>query len=87
MPIDEDLIIGTPPLWLLLRFELEPGRIEAALATLQRLQSKVALGSIAYGGHYVLAHRPEFEQARRDPRIRQALDAIRPAYAENWPER
>lgn len=87
MPIDEDLIVGTPPLWLLLQFELEAGRTEAALATLERLHSKVTLGSVPYGGHYVLAHWPEFENARRDPRIREALDEIRPAYAEKWPER
>lgn len=86
LPIEKDLIVGHAPLWLLLHVQLVAGRVEDALTTLERLRARVAIGSIPYGGHYVLAHWPEFAEARRDPRWRALLDRIRPEYAERWPE-
>jgi TolB-like protein len=86
-PIENDLIVGSPELWLLLQFELAGGVSEPAINSLERLRSKVAIGGILYGGHYVLAEWPEFEGARNDPRIRRELDAIRPDYARTWVER
>ena len=55
------------------------------MATIERLQSQVALGSILYGGHFVLAYWPEFEAARghwkkpegkRGEKLKSAVEAF-----------
>lgn len=83
-PIEQDLIVGTSPLWLLLHAQLTAELIEEAIVTSDRLRSQVALGSILYGGHFVLAHWPEFEAARQKPRWSAYLAQIRPAYGSEW---
>ncbi len=85
LPIERDLIAGAAPLWLLVEAQLVAGRVEDALESLERLRSHVALGGLLHGGYFVLAHWPDFEASRREPRFQRALDAMRPAYAERWP--
>lgn len=84
-PIERDLIVGSPELWLLAHIQLAAGRTDEATATLERLRGQVALGSIPYGGHFVLARWPGFDRARSDPRFAAWLERIRPAYAQHWP--
>jgi hypothetical protein len=57
---------------------------EAAL-TLERLAQRVAVGSVPFGGFYVLARDPEFAAARADPAFAATLDQLWPAYVTRWP--
>jgi TolB-like protein len=84
-PIEQDLIVGAPTLWLLLHIQLVAGRIDDAIETLDRLRSRVSIGSILYGGYYVLDYWPAYEKARSDPRWSELLRRLRPEYAERWP--
>jgi len=86
-PIERDLIVGSPELWLLGHILLAAGRTDEATATLDRLRAHVALGSIPYGGHFVLGHWPGFARVRSDPRFADWLEGIRPRYARRWPAR
>jgi len=84
-PIERDLIVGSPELWLLGHILLAAGRTDEATATLERLRGHVALGSIPYAGHFVLTYWPGFAPARSDPRFADWLEGTRPRYAGQWP--
>ena len=84
-PIERDAVLGSPPLALLLHFALAAGRVDESLALLERLEQRVAYGSLPSGGYFVLAHWPEYESIRADPVFARALAERLPAYASRWP--
>lgn len=83
-PIENDLITGGPALWLLADLQIRGGELELAAATLERLQSRMALGSVPFGGFFLLSHWPGYDDARRDAGFAAALARLRPAYADAW---
>jgi len=85
IPVEGDLIGGGPALWLLAELELRAGQTTEAIGSLERLASRVALGSVPLAGHYVLRHAPDFAAAREDPAFAALLARLRPAYADAWP--
>lgn len=84
VPIERDLVVGAAPLWDLLHAELVADRPVDAARTLERLDSRVALGSIPFGGYYVLTHWPEYTHARQSPTFTAALERLRPDYSLGW---
>ena len=83
-PVENDLITGGPALWLLADLQIRADELEQAGETLERLQSRMALGSVPFGGFFLLSHWPGYEEARRDPGFAAALARLRPAYADLW---
>jgi hypothetical protein len=86
-PVESDLITGGPALWLLGELQARHGQFALAAASFERLHAKLALGSVLFGGHFLLAHSPTFAAARRDEGFEATLARIRPAYARGWPAR
>jgi TolB-like protein len=84
-PIESDLIEGGPALWLLAELQARAGDHAGSAASLERIDARMALGSVPFGGHLVVARSPSFEAARRDARFAARLARIRPAYAGRWP--
>jgi len=84
-PVESDLITGGPALWLLAELQIRAGRLADAAASLERLSGRMALGSVPFGGHFLLHRWPDFADARRDPAFARTLAALRPAYADAWP--
>lgn len=84
-PVEADLISGGPALWLLVELQARAGEFELAAASLARLQKRIALGSVPFGGHFVLEHSASFEAARGDSGFAATLARLRPAYASRWP--
>jgi tetratricopeptide (TPR) repeat protein len=84
-PLESDLVTGSPALWLLAELQARAGDFAGSAASLERLHARVALGSVPFGGHFVLARSPIFAAARRDPGFSATLDRIRPDYAGLWP--
>jgi TolB-like protein len=83
-PIGRDVVLGSPPLALLLHFTLLAARPEESLAVLDQLEARVAYGAILSGGYYVLTHAPEYERIRKDSAFGRAIAARLPAYAAAW---
>lgn len=83
-PVENDLITGGPALWLLADLQIRAGELVLAAATLERLQSRLALGSIPFGGYFLLNRWPGYSEARRDPGFAAVLTRMRPAYADAW---
>ncbi len=86
-PVETDLITGGPALWLLAELQARGGEFELAAASLERLHAKMALGSVPFGGHFLLARSPTFAAARRNAGFSATLVRLRPAYASGWPAR
>lgn len=83
-PIERDLVSGAPPLWDWLVMQLRAGRFGEAVESLDRLTSRVALGSVPFGGYLVLDRWPDFAEARADARWQAAMAQQRPAYVADW---
>lgn len=86
-PVESDLISGGPALWLLVELQARGGQFVPAAASLERLQKKMALGSVPFGGQFVLERSPSFEAARADVGFAATLARLRPSYARRWPAR
>lgn len=84
-PVERDLIAGGPALWLLAELQIRAGDLAGAAGSLERLGARMAIGSVPFGGAFLLNHWPDFEAARRDAGFAAALERIRPAYADRWP--
>lgn len=83
-PIERDIVTGGPVLWLLAELQLRADELDDAIESFDRLRARMALGSVPFGGLFVLNHSVDFEVARRDPRVIAAFDRWRPDYAARW---
>ncbi len=84
-PIERDLIGGGPALWLLADLQIRAGELAQAGRSLERLAGRMALGSVPFGGYFVLSRGPDHAAARRDPSHAALLARLRPRYADAWP--
>lgn len=84
-PVERDLVRGGPALWLLVELQIRAGDFQGAARSLERLGARMAIGSVPFGGYFLLTHWPDFERARRDAGFAGALARLRPAHADRWP--
>jgi hypothetical protein len=84
-PIERDLISGGPALWLLADLQIRAGELAQAGRSLERLAGRMALGSVPFGGYFVLSRGPDHAAARRDPSHAALLARLQPRYADAWP--
>ena len=49
------------------------------------LKARMAIGSVPFGGYFLLMRWPAYQAARSDPAFAAALERLRPTYADGWP--